>query len=68
MFFSRPDFDLETASPGTFSLRPDGGMIDRLARDYHNTRAMIFGDAPPDFEDILSSIREIEDRLKGLRP
>ena len=65
-FFNRPDFDLATASPGTFSLRPDGGMIDRLARDYDNTRAMIFGDAP-DFEDILSSIREIEDRLNGLR-
>ncbi len=46
-FFNRPDFDLATASPGTFSLRPVGDMIDRLARDYDNTRAMIFGNAPP---------------------
>ena len=61
-FFNRPDFDLATASPGTFSLRPVGGMIDRLARDYGNTRAMIFGDAP-DFDDILLSIGQIEDSL-----
>ena len=63
-FFNRPDFDLATASPGTFSLRPVGGMIDRLARDYDNTRAMIFGDAP-DFDDILLSIGQIEDSLNG---
>lgn len=61
-FFNRPDYDLRTVAPGTFSLRPAGDMIERLARDYDNTRAMIFGDAP-DFDDILSSIGEIEDRL-----
>ncbi|WP_158972300.1 nucleotidyl transferase AbiEii/AbiGii toxin family protein [Chachezhania sediminis] len=63
-FFSRPDYDLAAAEPGTFALRPVGDMIDRLARDYANTKAMIFGDAP-DFGDILSSISEIEDRLNG---
>ncbi len=61
-FFSRPDYNLAAAAPGTFALRPVGDMIDRLARDYDNTQAMIFGDAP-DFADILSSIGEIEDRL-----
>ena len=35
-----------------------------MARDYDNTRAMIFGDAP-DFDDILSPIEEIEDRLNA---
>ncbi len=39
-------------------------MIDRLARDYDNTRAMIFGDAP-NFDDILLSIGRIEDGLIG---
>jgi hypothetical protein len=39
-------------------------MINRLERDYHNTKAMIFGDAP-DFGDILLSIGEIEDRLNN---
>jgi len=33
---------------------------------YDNTRAMIFGDAP-NFDDILSSIGEIEDRLNAGR-
>ena len=61
-FFNRPDYDLGTAAPGTFSLRPVGDMVERLARDYANTQTMIFGDAP-DFSDILSSIGEIEERL-----
>ena len=63
-FFNRPDFDLATASPGTFSLRPVGDMIGRLVRDYDSTRAMVFGDAP-DFEDILSSIEQIENSLNA---
>lgn len=63
-FFNRPDFDLASAVPGTFSLRPVGDMIERLARDYDNTRAMIFGDAP-DFDDILLSIEQIEDKLNA---
>lgn len=64
-FFSRPDLDLASARPGTFSLRPVGEMIERLARDYENTRAMIFGNEP-DFEDVLASIALIEDRLNGI--
>lgn len=63
-FFNRPDFDLATATPGTFSLRPVGDMIDRLARDYENTRAMIFGEAPR-FENVLKSIEKIEGQLNG---
>ena len=65
-FFNRPDYNLGTAAPGTFSLQPVGDMIGRLARDYDNTRAMIFGDAP-DFDDIMSSIVEIEARLNASR-
>ena len=61
-FFNRPDFNLATASPGTFALRPTGSMIESLARDYENTQVMIFGDAP-DFGDILSSIGQIENSL-----
>lgn len=63
-FFNRPDYNLAAAAPGTFALRPIRDMIDRLARDYENTQAMIFGDAP-DFGEILSSIAEIEDGLNG---
>ena len=63
-FFSRPDYDLVTAAPGKFALRPVGEMIGRLARDYDNTKPMIFGDAP-DFGDIMTSIGEIEDQLNA---
>jgi len=64
IFFNRPDFDLATAAPGTFSLRPVGDMIERLTRDYESTRAMIFGEAPQ-VEDVLASIERIEGRLNG---
>lgn len=63
-FFNRRDFELLSASPGTFALRPVGEMIDRLATDYENTRAMIFGDAPS-FSEILSSVSQIEERLNA---
>lgn len=59
MFFDRQDFDLASARPGSFAIAPVDDMIDALRRDYSNTTAMIFG-APPLFEDILGSIRELE--------
>ena len=59
MFFDRPDYDLASAVPGTFAITPVGGMVDALSRDYANTTAMIFGDAP-DFDAVLASINEID--------
>ncbi|MBL4874734.1 MAG: nucleotidyl transferase AbiEii/AbiGii toxin family protein [Rhodobacteraceae bacterium] len=58
-FFNRPDFNLASAEPGTFNLLPNGEMKDRLKKDYENTKAMIFGDAP-EFEEIISSLSYIE--------
>lgn len=58
------DYDLVRAVAGSFSLRPVGKMISRLARDYENTQAMIFGEAP-EFKDILDSIGKIEDVLNS---
>lgn len=46
----------------TLLPRPVGDMIERLARDYDNTRAMIFGD-DPNFDDVLASIGLIGDLL-----
>jgi hypothetical protein len=60
MFFDRPDYDLASAVAGTFTIVPVGAMADALSRDYANTKAMIFGTAP-EFEDILASIRQIEE-------
>lgn len=59
MFFNRPDYDLASAVAGSFALAPAAAMTDALERDYANTTAMIFGDAPR-FQDILKSITEIE--------
>ena len=63
-FFNRPDYNLVHAVAGSFSLRPIGNMISRLSRDYENTQAMIFGEAP-EFQDILDSIGRIEDVLNA---
>ena len=59
MFFDRPDYDLASAVPGTFAIRPTGAMIGALENDYANTTAMIFGAAPA-FEEILASSKRIE--------
>ena len=60
MFFDRPDYDLASATPGTFAIAPIDGMIDLLRRDYASTTAMVFGAAPA-LDDILASARRIED-------
>ena len=65
MFFDRPDYDLASAVPGTFAIRPTGAMIGALEHDYANTTAMIFGIAPA-FEEILASIQEIELAVNGV--
>ena len=63
-FFNRPDFNLASAAPGSFTLAPSGDMVGRLAGDYENTKAMIFGDAP-DFDVLMRSIVEIEETLNS---
>jgi hypothetical protein len=59
MFFDRPDYDLASAVPGSFAIAPVDGMVEALSRDYANTAAMTFGEAP-DFAAILASAEEIE--------
>jgi Nucleotidyl transferase AbiEii toxin, Type IV TA system len=65
-FFSRPDFDLESAEPGTFKLVPAGEMKERLKRDYENMQAMIFG-AAPSFETVMNSLEHLEQTLNSRR-
>jgi hypothetical protein len=64
MFFNRPAFDLATAAPPTFSLRPEGKMLDDLSRDYRAMSGMIFGKSPA-FEAIIESIIELETALNA---
>ncbi len=59
IFFDRPDYDLASATPGSFAIAPIDGMVEALSRDYANTTAMIFGVAPG-FADILASAFQIE--------
>ena len=66
MFFDRVDYDLVSATPGTFAIAPAGTMVEALARDYANTAPMIFGAAPA-FENILASTKEIEETVNGRR-
>jgi hypothetical protein len=62
IFFNRPAFDLATATPTTFSLRPEGKMLDDLRRDYRAMSDMIFGEAPA-FDEIIENIIELETAL-----
>lgn len=64
MFFNRPDYDLASAAPGSFALRPHDAMIDQLRADYRAMQGMIFGD-PPAFEAVLASIATLEARLNA---
>lgn len=64
MFFSRTDLGLESAEPGTFTLVPAAGMLDRLSRDYESMIGMVFGQAPT-FEAVLESICHLERDLNG---
>lgn len=66
MFFNRPDFDLSSAHPPTFTLRPHDGMIDDLKRDYAAMSSMIFSDAP-EFNDITASIAALEQEINAER-
>jgi len=62
MFFNRPDFDLASATTGSFALMPNDEMVEQLRRDYRAMSGMIFGE-PPSFEEILVSVAELEKPL-----
>jgi hypothetical protein len=64
MFFNRTAFDLASAVPGTFALMPSSGMLERLRRDYDQMAMMIFGE-PPSFDEVISSVRDLERRLNA---
>jgi hypothetical protein len=59
MFFNRPDFDLASARPGSFAIKPAPNMAEALRRDYANTKAMIFGTAP-EFDTVMASMAALE--------
>jgi hypothetical protein len=59
MFFDRPDFDLASATLGTFALSPPPAMAESLRRDYSLMAGMIFGVAPQ-YDEVIARIQEFE--------
>ena len=66
MFFNSPDFDLDHAVDGTFTVVPPSGMQALLERDYDAMAMMITGAVPP-FADVMKAIGGLEHRLNGAR-
>jgi Nucleotidyl transferase AbiEii toxin, Type IV TA system len=62
MFFNRPDFDLASAVPGSYTLNPHDKMTGILEKDYEAMSGMIFGKIPP-FKEVIASIAELEQRI-----
>lgn len=64
MFFNTPDFDLDEAGPGTFSLAPSASMMDALERDYNAMATMIMGPVPP-VAEVMDAVSSLEARLNA---
>ena len=64
IFFNSPDLNLAIANPGSCTLMPNAGMARDLERDYSAMSGMIFG-KPPEFDDILNSVKNLEARLNA---
>jgi hypothetical protein len=64
MFFNSPDFELDEAVSGTFSLSPSTPMRESLERDYDAMAAMIMGPAPS-LDAILAAIATCEATVNG---
>lgn len=66
-FFSSSWAHYETAVPGTLRLAPPNGRLTELRRDY-TAMAPMFFTPPPEFDTVLKTLREAEDRINAERP
>lgn len=64
IFFGTAAARYDLAVPGSLRLVPHPALKKELAEDYAKMREMIFGDPPP-FDDILTTIGEIEHRINS---
>jgi hypothetical protein len=64
LFFASAWAHYETAASGGLFLVPPANRTDWLGADYLRMREMIFGE-PPLWDDILNSLKELQDRLNG---
>jgi len=66
-FFPGASYGYDLASKGILKLIPPDSVHSALRKDYNSMADMIF-DKPPDFEDILKDISELETELNQVRP
>lgn len=64
-FYSSAWANYDMAVPGSFRVVPPEYRLPGLKRDYLAMREMIFGTAPS-FDDILSTLRNLEQRINNL--
>lgn len=65
-FYYRSWAKFEEALPGSFMLYPNKNSLIKLKHDYEEMKEMIFGDTPS-FEEVLSTIKKLEDEINGLK-
>ena len=64
MFFNTPDFDLDEAAQGTWSIVPTTPMMDALERDYNAMAGMIMGPIPR-FAAVVDAVSSLENRINA---
>ena len=64
-FYPSGSAHYELASPGTLRLMPPDDCLTALRNDYEHMKNMIFGEKP-EFEEILTTIQEIEREINKL--
>lgn len=67
LMFRAPDHRYDRAVPGSYRLVPTADMRAKLAADYEQMSAMIFG-TPPSFADVMASIEALEQHLNAGPP
>lgn len=65
-FFRRAWMKLEEAQPGSFKLVPEGELRKRIEADYRRMKGMLTGEVP-EFNDLLTRLEALEDRINKVR-
>ena len=63
-FYPRPWARYDLAKPGTLRLVPGSRVLRAVSTDYRAMANMIFG-AVPAFEEIMTTLRELEQEING---
>jgi hypothetical protein len=64
MFFNSPDFELDAAVAGSFSVLPPADMQVLLERDYDAMTMMVMGQVPA-FAEVMAAIERLERQLQA---